>query len=74
MKPLQPIIVTHLFPEILDELLVFLTGLSEQEWDQPTMCSGWSVKDIVLHLFGDEIGLLSRKRDHFSSTHGLMTS
>ena len=27
------------------------------------MCLGWSVKDLALHLLGDDIGLLSRLRD-----------
>jgi hypothetical protein len=53
MKPLQPIIVTHLFPEILAELLTLLSNLSAEEWEKPTVCEGWSVKDIALHLLGD---------------------
>ena len=31
-----------------------------------TACTGWSVKDVALHLLGDEAGILSRKRDGFS--------
>jgi hypothetical protein len=27
------------------------------------VCPGWSVKDVALHLLGDDIGLLSRRRD-----------
>ena len=64
MKQPQPIIVTHLFPEILDELLNLLTSLSAEEWDKPTACSGWSVKDVALHLLGGDISILSRKRDN----------
>src|SRR5206468_6378462 len=51
------------FPEILDALLDLLTGLSATEWDAPTVCSGWSVKDIALHLLGDDVGMLSGRRD-----------
>ncbi len=40
-----------------------LEGLSEEDWDAPTVCPGWSVKDIALHLLGVEIGNLSTRRD-----------
>ena len=63
MKQPQPILVTHLFPEILKELLKLLANLSVEDWDKPTTCSDWSVKDIALHLLGGDIGILSRKRD-----------
>lgn len=31
-------------------LLAFLRTLSPQEWDQPSRCAGWTVKDVVSHL------------------------
>jgi len=68
LKQLQPIIIVDLFPEILDELLSLLSGLSAEEWDKPTACFSWSVKDVTLHLLGDDIGILSWERDGFSST------
>jgi uncharacterized protein (TIGR03083 family) len=61
-KP-QPVLVVELFPEILEELLSLLAGLTPDEWDRPTSCPGWSVKDVALHLLGIEIGNLSRRRD-----------
>ena len=67
MRPLGPIMVIDLFPEILDELLSLLSGLSAEEWAKPTACPSWSVKDVALHLLGDDIGILSRQRDGFSS-------
>jgi uncharacterized protein (TIGR03083 family) len=63
---LPPIIVVHLFPEILEELLDLLSSLSAEEWDMPTACPSWSVKDVAQHLLGDDIGILSRKRDGYS--------
>jgi hypothetical protein len=63
LQPPQPIIVTDLFPEILDQLLSLLNGLSEEEWNKPTVCTGWSVKDVAIHLLGVEMGNLSRRRD-----------
>ena len=67
MRQLGPIMVIDLFPEILDELLSLLSGLSAEEWTKPTACPSWSVKDVALHLLGDDIGILSRQRDGFSS-------
>jgi len=63
MKRPSSIQVVHLFPETLDALLDLLTDLSPDEWQQPTICAGWTVKDIAAHLFGGDISILSRKRD-----------
>ena len=62
----KPIFVVDLFPEILDQLLKLLMGLASEEWNKPTVCHGWSVKDVALHLLGGEIGNLSRRRDGHS--------
>ncbi len=59
----QPVLVVELFPEILEELLSLLARLAPDEWNRPTICPGWSVKDVALHLLGIEIGNLSRRRD-----------
>ena len=66
VKQPEPILVSHLFPELLDSLLALLSGLAAGEWEQPTVCEGWSVRDVTLHLLGVEVGILSRKRDRFS--------
>ncbi len=63
MKQPQPIIVIDLFPELLEHLIELLSSLSAEDWDKPTACSRWSVKDVALHLLGDEVGHLSRRRD-----------
>ena len=63
MKTPEPIIVTELFPEVLDALLDLLSGLPAEDWDKPTVCSQWSVKGIATHLLGGQLGILSRKRD-----------
>jgi len=66
----QPIDVVALFPEVLDELVGLLSALSGEQWNRPTVCAQWCVKDIALHLLGGEIGILSRKRDRWSQTVG----
>jgi len=59
----QPILVANLFPDVLAELLSLLKSLSDEDWQKPTVCEGWSVKDVALHLLGVEVGNLSRRRD-----------
>lgn len=35
-----------------------VAGLAPDEWDRPTLCAGWTVKDVVSHvLANDEIGM-----------------
>jgi uncharacterized protein (TIGR03083 family) len=71
MKRPEPIIVIDLFPEILTQLLDLLPSLSPPDWDEPTACAGWSVKDVALHLLGVDIGNLSRMRDGFSGPESI---
>jgi len=66
MQPPKPVIVSELFPILLEELLSLLRNLSEEEWTRATICSPWSVKDICLHLLGGDFSNLSWKRDGFS--------
>jgi uncharacterized protein (TIGR03083 family) len=66
LKRPHPIIVIDLFPEILERLLDLLSGLSAEDWEKPTACARWSVKGVALHLLGDEVGNLSRRRDGHS--------
>ena len=65
MKPLDPVLVVDLFLAERDALLQLLAGLSEEEWGRSSVCPGWSVKDVALHLLGDDVGRLSRGRDSF---------
>jgi uncharacterized protein (TIGR03083 family) len=67
LRAVGPVIVTDLCPVILADLLVLLSGLSEEDWRRPTVCAEWSVKDVALHLLGDDVGVLSRQRDRFSA-------
>jgi uncharacterized protein (TIGR03083 family) len=45
------------------DLLDLLGGLVDAEWLTPTPCAGWRVKDVALHLLGDDLGWLSSGRD-----------
>lgn len=65
MQPLKPIDVRPLFPGERTALLDLLGDLSVGEWAASTICPGWSVKEVALHLLGDDIGRLSGGRDSF---------
>ncbi len=67
MQHVQPIMVIDLFPPERWQLLKLFSELEAEEWEKPTICPGWSVKDIGLHLLGDDIGYLSGARDQFSN-------
>ncbi len=67
MQPVEPIMVIDLFPQERKQLLELFSELEAEDWEKPTICAGWTVKDIGLHLLGDDIGYLSRARDHFSN-------
>lgn len=53
----------RLFPKVRVGLVDLLGDLEPEEWDQPTVCEGWNVKDVTLHLLGVDIGTISRGRD-----------
>ncbi|WP_410876792.1 maleylpyruvate isomerase family mycothiol-dependent enzyme [Nocardia sp. A7] len=40
------------------ELVALLRGLSEQEWETPSLCAGWRVRDVVAHLLQDTLSPL----------------
>lgn len=65
-KPLPPILLVDEFVEMRVQLLKLLNGLSADEWNTPTICEGWTVKDVALHMLGDDIGALSWLRDGYS--------
>ena len=67
MRELAPVQTVELFPAERQELVSLLSQLSAEEWALPTVCAGWCVKDLALHVLGDDVGVLSRKRDGHSS-------
>ncbi len=73
MKPLEPVLVTHLFPDERAALLDVLRSLDAEQWERPTVCAGWSVGDIARHLVADDLGRLSRERDAYTA-HGFSAS
>jgi uncharacterized protein (TIGR03083 family) len=46
------------------ELAAFLAGLTQEQWDAPSLCARWTVKDVVAHMISYEdlraMGLIKR--------------
>lgn len=58
------------------ELLKLLHRLEADDWRRPTECPRWDVKQVAVHVLGDDLSLLSRQRDQsvdglsmFAATH-----
>lgn len=58
--------VVHLAGGERADLLALLGGLSPEQWDAPTLCSGWTVRDVAAHVIDYDIagwaGTLARMR------------
>jgi uncharacterized protein (TIGR03083 family) len=52
--------LTHLARAERADLLGLLTDLEPPQWDGPTLCSGWRVRDVVAHMISYE-GLSPRE-------------
>ena len=65
MKPLPSVDAVPLFPEERAALLGLLRSLTPEQWALPTVCDGWSVKDIAAHLVSDDLGRLAALRDGY---------
>lgn len=46
-----------------------LRRLDADEWARPTVCPGWTVKDVAAHVLGDFVGRLSMHRDGVRVEH-----
>lgn len=63
---LPPIATVHLFTGERAALLDLLAGLADDDWWRPTVCTGWTVHDIALHLLAVDCQQLANGRDGFS--------
>lgn len=61
----EPVLVLDLFTEERAALIELLSALTGDQWDSPTACAGWTVKDVALHVLGGDLGNISRRRDRF---------
>jgi len=63
LRPLEPLWLVDRFAPLTGELLTLLRGLGPDDWDRPTACALWSVRDITAHLLDDDLRRLSFHRD-----------
>lgn len=63
LSPVGPINTVPLFPKLSAELQSALHALSADDWNLPTACAGWTVKDVAAHLLDTELRRLSSHRD-----------
>ncbi|MBB4934951.1 uncharacterized protein (TIGR03083 family) [Lipingzhangella halophila] len=57
--------VRDLFAREHEETMALLRVLSDEEWQWPTGCPGWRVRDIAGHVLGDHLNRLARSRDRY---------
>jgi uncharacterized protein (TIGR03083 family) len=63
LAPMAPVFLVDLFPGLHAELMTVLRGLKPSDWQLPTACALWSVKDIAAHLLDGNVRRLSFGRD-----------
>jgi uncharacterized protein (TIGR03083 family) len=63
LRPLGPVLLLDRFAPLQAKLIALLRGLAPGDWQRPTACALWSVKDIVAHLLDDDLRRLSSDRD-----------
>jgi uncharacterized protein (TIGR03083 family) len=75
MNSLEPILVTQLFAPLEEKLIALLRSLSPAEWQAPTVCHLWTVKDIAAHLLDTNLRRISMLRDrYFGESPGAISS
>jgi uncharacterized protein (TIGR03083 family) len=62
-RPVGPVHLADRLAPLDAELIGLLRGLRPDDWDRPTACALWSVKDIVAHLLDGNLRRLSFQRD-----------
>lgn len=67
MNKMPAIHTSHLFEDLNGYLVALLTSLAPDDWNKPTVCSLWTVKDIASHLLDGNIRRLAAQRDGYLS-------
>jgi uncharacterized protein (TIGR03083 family) len=63
LKPAPPLTVIGLFKPDREALIALLSELAPSQWSMSTVCSGWDVRDVALHILGGDLAGISGHRD-----------
>jgi uncharacterized protein (TIGR03083 family) len=55
--------VKHLFMPDRRAFVALLDELAPGDWKRPTVCAGWDVRDIALHVLGVDLANIAIRRD-----------
>jgi len=53
----------HLYEPLHAQLILLLESLTSEDWNKPTVCRGWAVRDIAAHILDGYLRRLSVLRD-----------
>ncbi len=70
MTTFTPTDLRPLFPRERAELLQVLRSLDAEAWQLPTVCTGWTIHDVALHLLNGDLRFIAGHRDGYQSPHG----
>jgi uncharacterized protein (TIGR03083 family) len=65
MRPVGPTYTVELFPGLHEHLLTLLRSLAPDDWNKPTACRLWSVRDVAAHMLDGDLRKLSVVRDGY---------
>ena len=63
LRPATRVDVRQIMEQERAELVRLNGTLTEEESSLPTVCDGWAVRDLAVHLLGVDLSFLSRNRD-----------
>jgi uncharacterized protein (TIGR03083 family) len=64
---MAPVQTAHLFADLHAAFVSLLQSLTPDQWHAPTICKGWTVKDISSHMLDTQLRTLAMGRDsHFA--------
>lgn len=68
LRAAAPVDVLPVMEQERAEFVRFLESLTAEDAGAPTICDGWTVGDIAVHLLGGDLSFLARNRDRKEST------
>jgi uncharacterized protein (TIGR03083 family) len=63
LRPPEPVIAVDCFPAEREALFDLIDALGPDDWERAATAEGWTVRDVVAHLLGDDLGRISGQRD-----------